>query len=113
METWRNVGLRAKFASFLGTILAAILATCDYVGDDFWLVDNTTRGLLVMDLLIQNHVQVTKTHPELAPPYLTSTPHRRGLSLVRLNIHRAFLHGGSSDTRLELMTRRPRVPFDH
>ncbi|GFU01659.1 hypothetical protein TNCV_1522001 [Trichonephila clavipes] len=37
----------------------------------------TARGLLVTDLVILNHGQVTSTAPELEPPLLTSTPHQR------------------------------------
>ncbi|GFU33186.1 hypothetical protein TNCV_4156931 [Trichonephila clavipes] len=33
-----------------------------------------TRGLLVTDLVIFNHGQVTRTMPELASPFQTSTP---------------------------------------
>ncbi|GFT57236.1 hypothetical protein TNCV_1692411 [Trichonephila clavipes] len=33
------------------------------------------RGLVLTDLVILNHGQVTQTIPELEPPSLTSTPH--------------------------------------
>ncbi|GFX79048.1 hypothetical protein TNCV_3913351 [Trichonephila clavipes] len=35
------------------------------------------RGLLVTDLVIFSHHQVTRTTPELVHPHLSSTPHQR------------------------------------
>ncbi|GFX98380.1 hypothetical protein TNCV_4001491 [Trichonephila clavipes] len=40
-------------------------------------MDLTKRWLLVTDLVILNHGQVTSTTPELVPPILTTTPHQR------------------------------------
>ncbi|GFV48337.1 histone-lysine N-methyltransferase SETMAR [Trichonephila clavipes] len=49
-----------------------------------------TRGLLATDHVILNHGQVTWTTPELAPPFLTTTPHQREdvSALDRFNGHR-------------------------
>ncbi|GFX10260.1 hypothetical protein TNCV_1866571 [Trichonephila clavipes] len=53
--------------------------------------------LLVTNLVILTHGQVTRTTPELAPPFLTSSPYKR-----------SPLNGGGvlNSPRLDLMTRR-------
>ncbi|GFV06957.1 hypothetical protein TNCV_2596531 [Trichonephila clavipes] len=64
-----------------------------------------TRGLLMTDLVIQNHGHGTRTTPDLAPyspNYLTMT--MQGLLATSLTP----LHSGCS-TGLELMTRRSQV----
>ncbi|GFS93806.1 uncharacterized protein TNCV_5052831 [Trichonephila clavipes] len=50
----------------------------------------STQGLLATDHLILNHGQVTWTTPELAPHFLTTTPHPREevSALDRFNVHR-------------------------
>ncbi|GFT06470.1 uncharacterized protein TNCV_3356031 [Trichonephila clavipes] len=73
----------------------------------------TTRGLLTTDHVILNHGQVTRTTPELAPPspnYHT-TPTGGRLSNERFNVHRCPTQRDFSGTRLELMTRWPRVRY--
>ncbi|GFV99017.1 hypothetical protein TNCV_1509971 [Trichonephila clavipes] len=56
---------------------------------------------------------MTRTTPELAPPLLTTIPHHgRTFELSTDLPNIAPLQGGSSDgTRLELVTRRPRVRY--
>ncbi|GFT49293.1 hypothetical protein TNCV_4582871 [Trichonephila clavipes] len=75
-----------------------------------------TRGFLATDFEILSHGQVTKTTPELEPPspnFLTSHTGGR-LSLDRFNVHRPPTRRVFSGTRLELMTRRPRLRYlDH
>ncbi|GFU98012.1 uncharacterized protein TNCV_232891 [Trichonephila clavipes] len=70
-----------------------------------------TRGLLATDLVIVNHGQVTRTTPELAPPLLTTTPHKREdvWALDRFNVHRSPTWRVFSGTGLELVARQPRV----
>ncbi|GFV34458.1 hypothetical protein TNCV_1413881 [Trichonephila clavipes] len=56
--------------------------TCSCISDvELWFESeiltshcSATRGLLVTDLVILNHNQVTLTSPELIPPLLTTTP---------------------------------------
>ncbi|GFW98712.1 tigger transposable element-derived protein 1 [Trichonephila clavipes] len=57
--------------------------------------DPATRGLLATNPVILNHGQVTWTTPEMAPPFLTTTPHQREdvSALDRFNVHPGP-HGG-------------------
>ncbi|GFV50038.1 hypothetical protein TNCV_2354231 [Trichonephila clavipes] len=73
---------------------------------------SAARGLLVMDIIILNHGQVTRTTLELEPlcPNFHVTPAGGRLSIDRFNSTRWVFSG----TRLELMTRKPRVRYlDH
>ncbi|GFV22808.1 hypothetical protein TNCV_2090061 [Trichonephila clavipes] len=76
------------------------------------------RELWVVDLVILNHGQMTGTTPKLASPspnFPTKSTGRH-LSLDRFTVHRFPVHvrSSASGTRLELMTRRPRVRYlDH
>ncbi|GFX45051.1 hypothetical protein TNCV_3431001 [Trichonephila clavipes] len=58
-----------------------------------------TQGLLVTDLVILNHGQVTWTTPEMTPssPNFHTTPTKGRLSLDIFNVHRSPLNGGSSE----------------
>ncbi|GFV92391.1 integrase catalytic domain-containing protein [Trichonephila clavipes] len=69
---------------------------------------SATRGLLVTDLVIFNHGQVTRTTPELTPPS-PITPHQRKevWALDRFKVHRSPTRWIFSGNRLELMTRQP------
>ncbi|GFX81121.1 uncharacterized protein TNCV_1911131 [Trichonephila clavipes] len=62
-----------------------------------------------MDPVILNHGQVTWTTPDLVPPLLTTTPHRREdvSALDRFNVHRCPTRRVFSGTGIELMTRLP------
>ncbi|GFY06033.1 hypothetical protein TNCV_3863371 [Trichonephila clavipes] len=66
-----------------------------------------------MDLAILNHGHVTSTAPEMASPspyfHITSTGGR--LNLDRFNVHRSPIRRVFSGTRLEIMTRHPRVRY--
>ncbi|GFV94042.1 uncharacterized protein TNCV_3356891 [Trichonephila clavipes] len=70
---------------------------------------SATRGLLATDHVILNHGQVTWTTPELAPPLLTTTPHRREdvSALDRFNVHRCPTRRVFSGTGIERMTCLP------
>ncbi|GFV71118.1 uncharacterized protein TNCV_4130021 [Trichonephila clavipes] len=70
---------------------------------------SATRGLLATDHVILNHGQVTWTTPELAPPLLTTTPHRREdvSALDRFNVHRCPTRRVFSGTGIEHMTCLP------
>ncbi|GFW78710.1 uncharacterized protein TNCV_4261331 [Trichonephila clavipes] len=59
-----------------------------------------------MDHVILNHGQVTWTTPELAPPFLTITPHQREdvSALDRFNVHRCPTRRVFRGTGLELVT---------
>ncbi|GFW51726.1 hypothetical protein TNCV_1186581 [Trichonephila clavipes] len=71
---------------------------------------SATRGLLEMDLVIKNHSQGKRMTPEPAPPLLTSTPMGGRLSFDIFNENRpSSAWRVFSGTRLELLTRRPRV----
>ncbi|GFU53618.1 uncharacterized protein TNCV_3994921 [Trichonephila clavipes] len=61
------------------------------------------------DHVILNHGQVTWTTPELAPPFLITTPQQREdvSALDRFNVHRFPTRRVISGTGLELMTYRP------
>ncbi|GFW43720.1 uncharacterized protein TNCV_4770691 [Trichonephila clavipes] len=68
----------------------------------------------VTDLVILNYGQGTKTTPEPATYLLTSTPTRGHLSFDRFNMHCLPTRQVFSGTRLELMTRQPRIHYlDH
>ncbi|GFV93785.1 hypothetical protein TNCV_366841 [Trichonephila clavipes] len=74
-----------------------------------------TRELLVMELVILKHGQVTKTKLELAPssPNYYTTPMKGRLSLDKINVQWVLLHGFSG-TRLEFMILSSRVrDIDH
>ncbi|GFW07676.1 uncharacterized protein TNCV_3918091 [Trichonephila clavipes] len=73
----------------------------------------STRGLLATDHVILNHGQVTWTTPELAPPFLTTTPHQREdvSALDRFNVHRCPTRRVFSGTGLELVTRQAMVRY--
>ncbi|GFX65498.1 transposable element Tcb2 transposase [Trichonephila clavipes] len=68
-------------------------------------VVQTTRGLLVTDLIILKHGQVTRTTHELEPPLRTTTLHQWEdvSALDRWNVHRSPTGQFFSGTRLELM----------
>ncbi|GFU88833.1 uncharacterized protein TNCV_4445101 [Trichonephila clavipes] len=70
-----------------------------------------TRGLLATDHVILNHVQVTWTTPELAPPLLTTTPHQREdvSALDRFNVRRCPTRRVFSGTGIELVTRQATI----
>ncbi|GFV27501.1 hypothetical protein TNCV_2540391 [Trichonephila clavipes] len=74
---------------------------------------SATRGLLATDLVILNHGEDGNSVCELAPPsprfYIT--PRGRRLSIDRFNGHHPPTRWVFSGTRLELMTRRPRVRY--
>ncbi|GFU78962.1 uncharacterized protein TNCV_308031 [Trichonephila clavipes] len=72
-----------------------------------------TRGLLATDHVILNHGQVTWTTPELAPPFLTTTPHQREdvSALDRFNVHRCPTRRVFSGTGLELVTRQATIRY--
>ncbi|GFX46418.1 hypothetical protein TNCV_238801 [Trichonephila clavipes] len=73
------------------------------------------RELSATDLVILNH-EVTRTTPELAPPFLTfpTTPTGGRLRLGRFNVHPLPTWRVLSGTRFELTRRRPRVRYlDH
>ncbi|GFS51255.1 uncharacterized protein TNCV_3533301 [Trichonephila clavipes] len=74
---------------------------------------SATRGLLATDDVILNHGQVTWTTPELAPPLLTTTPHRREdvSALDRFNVHRCPRRRVFGRTGLELVTRQATVRY--
>ncbi|GFX11607.1 uncharacterized protein TNCV_5141821 [Trichonephila clavipes] len=77
---------------------------------------SATRGLLATDHLILNHGQVTWTAPELAPPFLTTTPHQREdvSALDRFNVHRCPTRWVFSGTGLKLVTRPATIQYlDH
>ncbi|GFV42286.1 hypothetical protein TNCV_3165171 [Trichonephila clavipes] len=69
---------------------------------------STTRGFLETDHVILNHVQVTRTTPELVnpSPNFHTSPMGGRFSLDRFIAVLPPLHGGSSAV---LMTRLPRV----
>ncbi|GFU09438.1 uncharacterized protein TNCV_5015621 [Trichonephila clavipes] len=69
----------------------------------------STRGLLVMDLVILKHGQMTRATPELALPLLTTTPHQREdiSALDRFNVHRCPTRRVFCGTGLELETCQP------
>ncbi|GFU97596.1 uncharacterized protein TNCV_190041 [Trichonephila clavipes] len=73
----------------------------------------STRGLLATDHVIWNHGQVTWTTPELAPPFLTTTPHQREdvSALDRFNVHRCPTWWVFSGTGLELVTRKATIRY--
>ncbi|GFY02521.1 hypothetical protein TNCV_3504011 [Trichonephila clavipes] len=73
-------------------------------------VDETTQGLLVMDLVILNHGQMTRTSPELAhpSPNFRTTPTGGHLSFNIFNMHPPPAHG---HTGLKLMTCQLRVCY--
>ncbi|GFV53478.1 transposase [Trichonephila clavipes] len=68
---------------------------------------------MATDHVILNHGQVTWTTPELAPPLLTTTPHRREdvSALDRFNVHRCPTRRVFSGTGLELMTRQAPIRY--
>ncbi|GFY26071.1 uncharacterized protein TNCV_353891 [Trichonephila clavipes] len=72
------------------------------------LVHSAARGLLVTDHVILNHGQVTWTTPKLAPPLVTTTPHKREdvSALDRFNVHRCPTRRVFSGTGLEFVTRQ-------
>ncbi|GFS52988.1 uncharacterized protein TNCV_331191 [Trichonephila clavipes] len=64
------------------------------------------------DHVILNHGQVTWTTPELAPPFLTTTPHGRTFQLsIRLNVHRCPTRRVFSGSGLELVTRQATIRY--
>ncbi|GFV35609.1 hypothetical protein TNCV_3473801 [Trichonephila clavipes] len=67
-----------------------------------------TRGLLVKDLVILSHGQVTRTTPEAAPPLLTTAPTGGRLTFDKFNVHRSPRRQVFSGTGLELVTCQPR-----
>ncbi|GFV59250.1 hypothetical protein TNCV_2339911 [Trichonephila clavipes] len=69
---------------------------------------SATQGLLVIDFVILNHFQVTRTKPELASSLLTTAPTG---ALDRFNVHRSTACRVFGGTRLELLTRLPRVHY--
>ncbi|GFU06160.1 hypothetical protein TNCV_4764831 [Trichonephila clavipes] len=77
---------------------------------------SATRGLLAMDLVILNRGQVTRTTPLLASPSPTYHTTSTGGRLRSRQILDASLPYTAvfSDTKLQLMTCRPRVRYlDH
>ncbi|GFV11604.1 uncharacterized protein TNCV_975941 [Trichonephila clavipes] len=77
---------------------------------------SVTRGLLVTDLVILNHGQVTRMTPEMAPPLLTTTWHSREdvRALDRLSVHRSPTRRVFIATGLELVTRPATIRYlDH
>ncbi|GFU89246.1 uncharacterized protein TNCV_2549671 [Trichonephila clavipes] len=67
------------------------------------------RGLLATAHVILNHGQVTWTTPELAPPFLTTTPYKREdvSALDRFNGYRCPTRWVFSDNGLEIVTCLP------
>ncbi|GFS52413.1 hypothetical protein TNCV_4851081 [Trichonephila clavipes] len=74
--------------------------------------DFATRGVLMTDLVILSHGQVTRTAPELAQPLLNSIPMGGHLSSRQINVNRSSpTRWGFSGTDLELMARQSRVRY--
>ncbi|GFW92622.1 transposable element Tcb2 transposase [Trichonephila clavipes] len=76
---------------------------------------SATRGFLARDHVILNHVQVTWTTPELAPPspnYHTTSHQREDVSaLDRFNVHRCPTRRVFSGTGFEPVTKQATVRY--
>ncbi|GFT01221.1 uncharacterized protein TNCV_3373401 [Trichonephila clavipes] len=79
------------------------------VGGDAFLHED----FLAKNHVILNHGQVTWTTPELAPPFLTTTPHQQEdvSALDRFNVHRCPTRRVFSSIEIELVTRQATIRY--